>query len=148
MVSAAVESSREPSILIVEDSPPLRSALRDWLAASFPRARVVQAASGEEAVALAEDLAPDVVLMDISLPQMDGLQATREIHARCPAARVVVLTIHEDTEYRDRAAAAGASAFVPKRTMRNELLPLLRAMLRPGGQGPMYPPGPPWAGRA
>jgi len=145
MMCMTVQLLVEPSILIVEDNGPLRSALREWLATSFPRSPLFEATSGEEAVTVAGREHPDIILMDIGLPGMDGVRATREIKRRHPEARVVVLTIHEDSEYRIQAAAAGASAFVAKRTMRGDLLPVLRMLLAgtPGDAAPepVPPPG-------
>jgi DNA-binding NarL/FixJ family response regulator len=129
MMCVAVQETPGPRILIVEDSQPLRGALREWLAASLPQSRLFEAASGEEAVSVAGEVVPDIILMDIGLPGIDGLQATQAIRARWPGTRVVILTIHEDHEYRARSEAVGASAFVPKRTMRSELLPVLRRLV-------------------
>jgi DNA-binding NarL/FixJ family response regulator len=117
------------TILIVEDHDTVRRSLREWLEAVFPQHRFIEAASGEEAVAIAQARSPRVVVMDIALPQMNGIEATRRIKAAAPTAQVVMLTIHEDEAYRADAAAAGASAYVPKRLMQTELLPALEALL-------------------
>ena len=116
-------------ILIVEDHDAVRQSLREWLEAVFPQCRVMEATSGEEAVAVAQAMSPHLVVMDIVLPQMDGIEATRRIKASVPAAEVVMLTIHEAEAYRADAAAAGASAYVPKSAMQTELIPTLAALL-------------------
>jgi len=117
------------TILIVEDHDAVRRSLREWLEVVFPQHRFVEAASGEEAVALAQATLPRLVVMDIGLPQMNGVEATRRIKAKVPAARVVMLTIYESEAYRADAIAAGASAYVPKRKLQTELLPTLAALL-------------------
>jgi DNA-binding NarL/FixJ family response regulator len=117
------------TILIVEDHDAVRRSLRDWLEAVFPQYGFIEAASGEEAVAIAQAKSPQAVIMDIALPRMNGIEATRRIKATVPTAQVVILTIHEDKAYRADAAAAGASAYVPKRVMQTKLLPTLAALL-------------------
>ena len=105
------------TILIVEDHDAVRKSLRDWLGVEFPQCRAIEAASGEEAIALIRTESPRLVVMDISLPGMSGIEATRQIKAALPSAQVVMLTIHENDTYRADATAAGASAYVPKRVM-------------------------------
>ncbi len=126
------------SILIVEDHDRVRRALVEWLADAFPRYRILEASTGEEAVGLAEAERPDIIVMDVGLPQMSGIEATRRIKAVIPKTRVVILTIHEQAEYRARASEAGANAFVPKRTMYARLLDDLKALTT--AQGPGEPP--------
>jgi two-component system chemotaxis response regulator CheY len=70
-----------------------------------------------------------MVLMDIGLPRMNGIQATRLIKAASPATEVVILTIHEDTKYQVDASEAGVSAYVTKRKMNSELIPVMRRLL-------------------
>ena len=117
------------TILIVEDHEAVRRSLRDWLEVEFPRCRVIEAASGEEAITLIQVESPRLVLMDISLPGMSGVEATRQIKAALPSAQIVMLTIHECDTYRTDATSAGASAYVPKRVMQTELIPTLAALL-------------------
>jgi len=118
-----------PTVLIVEDHDAVRAALRDWLSVVFQDWGFLEAKSGEEAVDLARRNSPDVILMDIGLPGMNGIEATRRIKAAVPQAQVVMLTIHEAPEYQADAAAAGASAYILKRHMHSELIPALQRLL-------------------
>ena len=117
------------TILIVEDHDAVRRSLRAWLEVEFPQCRVIEAASGEEAIALIRTESPRLVVMDISLPGMSGIEATRRIKATLPSAQIVMLTIHEDDAHRADATTAGASAYVTKRVMQTELIPTLAALL-------------------
>jgi DNA-binding NarL/FixJ family response regulator len=117
------------TILIIEDHDAVRRSLRDWLGVEFPQCRVIEATSGEQAITLIQSESPRLVLMDISLPGMSGIEATRQIKATLPSTQIVMLTIHEGDTYRADATAAGASAYVPKRTMQTELIPTLAALL-------------------
>ncbi len=123
----------QPTILIVEDHPAVRKSLRDWLSVMLPDCKFVEAQSGEEAVALADAQALDIVLMDIGLPGMNGIEATRRIKAIAPKTSVVMLSIYEEEAFQTDAAAAGASAFVRKRTMDSELVTVIKTLLWCGG---------------
>jgi DNA-binding NarL/FixJ family response regulator len=116
-------------ILIVEDHNALRASLRNLLSAYFPHSIILEAKNGEEAISLAFAHHPDVVLMDISMPEINGIESTRCIKKELPMTQVVVLTIHENREYRADAAAAGASIFIPKRKMGTDLVPVLSDLL-------------------
>jgi DNA-binding NarL/FixJ family response regulator len=107
-------SSRTVSVLIVDDQEPFRSAARlvVGLVDGFDVAG--EAVSGEEAVTMTADLEPDLVLMDINLPGIDGLEATRQLLAFRPKTRVIVMSTYEAAEYEQRALNAGAVAFVSK----------------------------------
>jgi DNA-binding NarL/FixJ family response regulator len=118
------------TILIVEDHDAVRKALRSWLSGVFPKYNFSEATSGEEAVTLVRAQPPDIVLMDIGLPQMNGLQATRQIKAAALQTQVVILTLHEEEAYRAAAFAAGASAYVLKGKMHAELVPVVEKLLR------------------
>lgn len=89
--------------------------------------------SGDEAVALAERLRPDVFLMDVALEGLNGLEATRQIVQRVPSVRVLVLTMHDDAATVARAVAAGAAGFVPKNARREELFRAVEAIAAGGG---------------
>lgn len=117
------------TILLVEGHDARRRSLRLWLEAEFSHCRIIEAASGEEAVAVVQISSPCVVVMPIELPGVDGLVATRRIKATVPSLRVVLLSIHEDEEHRAAAAKAGASAYVCQQKMLAELIPTLAALL-------------------
>ena len=118
-----------PKILVVEDHEHVRTTLKDFLAANFPDADLLEATNGEEAVAIANVESPDVVLMDIGLPVLNGIDATRRIKAEMPDLKVVMLTIHENPEYLDDAKDAGANGYVLKRKMASDLIPIISRMI-------------------
>jgi DNA-binding NarL/FixJ family response regulator len=109
-------------VLLVDDDDLMRAGLKAVLS-SDERIRVVgEAADGRAAVESSRILAPDVVLMDIRMPGMDGIAGTREVLAVSPNVRVVILTTFEDDEYIFGALSAGASGFLLKRTRPEELI--------------------------
>ncbi len=118
-----------PSLLIVEDHEVLRRSLREWIQAVFPWCTVLEAPSGEDAIATSRHTPPTVVLMDIGLPGINGVEATRCLKTLLPAVRIVMLTILDSDGYRTAASAAGACAFVAKPQMHAELLPVLSTLL-------------------
>ena len=117
------------TILIVDDHDAMRASLSGWISTIFPDSRCLAASSGEDAVALTADQLPELVLMDIGLPGINGIEAIRRIKTAAPRTQVVVLSIHEAAHYRADAAAAGASAYVTKRRMHTELIPVLTQQL-------------------
>lgn len=119
----------QATILLVEDHEMLRRMLREWLGAELPGCRFVEAISGVQAVEIARGAAPDLVLMDIVLPGINGLEATRRIKAVAPDLPVVVLTGYQDAIVAARAEAAGACALVAKRDLCSVLAPVLKAQL-------------------
>lgn len=124
---------RDPvSVLIADDSEVVRGALRRLLERDRLFRVVGEAGDGDEAVRLARELRPDVVLMDIRMPRLDGLQATRLIKADRPEARVIILTVHEEDTYRQAAGESGADAFLPKKADIEELLFTIRGFGRSG----------------
>jgi DNA-binding NarL/FixJ family response regulator len=100
------------TILIADDQKHARNGLKALLRVSMGRPEIWEAANGREAQELAEAHDPDLVLMDIRMPEVDGLAATRWIKARAPRVKVLVLSLDEDL--RDKALAAGADGFVSK----------------------------------
>jgi len=108
-------------VMIVDDHPVFRQGLRNVLAAQEGLQVVAEAANGETAIEKAEAIRPDVVIMDINLPGLNGLQATRELKERCPHTQVIMLTAYDDEEQIYHAIRAGASAYHAK-DVRPELL--------------------------
>lgn len=90
---------------------------------------VGEASSGEQALELVESLAPDIVLMDVEMPGMDGITATEAMRARSPLSEVVMISIHDDVHTRARAQAAGAAAFVEKSGTLEVLLATIRKVV-------------------
>ncbi|MFI5272253.1 MAG: response regulator [Ktedonobacterales bacterium] len=115
-------------LLIADDHDILRDGLRALLEMASDIVVVGEARSGREAVAETEQLRPDVVLMDISMPDLDGVEACERIRQRLPHVHVLFLTMHEAEEYFFRALRAGASGYVVKRTAAADLLAAIRAV--------------------
>ena len=120
------------TIMVVEDHPATLAALLELLGAAFPRCALVAAEGGERALELCAAAAPDVVIMDIALRGMSGIEATRRIKATCPDTRVVMHSSYDMRVYRDGAAAAGASALVRKGKVVSELVPIVAGLLAAG----------------
>lgn len=109
-------------VLVVDDHAVVRAGIR-MLIESDPELEIVgEGENGEEGLHLAESLQPHVVLMDVTMPVMDGVEATRLIKARAGAPAVLALTIHEGTDYFFQMLKAGASGYVPKRAAPDDLL--------------------------
>ena len=102
------------TILLVDDSEPVRWDLCTVLTLSGDLEIVGEAANGLEAMRLTESLQPDVVLMDMEMPVMNGYEATRLIKALCPSCRIIALTVHGYSEARQKAIQAGVDAFIVK----------------------------------
>ena len=117
-------------ILLVDDHAILRAGLRAILNAEADIEVVDEAGDGKEAVAKAEKLRPDVALMDISMPVMDGLEATSRIQQSCPEVKVLVLTVHDNEEYLFQVLEAGGSGYVVKKSADTELISAIRAVYR------------------
>lgn len=113
-------------IMVVEDHPIFRTGLRRAIEVEEDLSIVAEASNGEEAIALAHELAPDVILMDINLPKINGLQATRQIKDRHPEINVIVLTAYHDDEQLFHALRAGASAYYPKEVAPQALVNSIR----------------------
>jgi DNA-binding NarL/FixJ family response regulator len=116
------------TVLLADDHDILRDGLKALLSMAGDIEVVGEARTGREAVEKSELLAPDVILMDISMPELDGVEACRRIRAQVPASHVLFLTMHEAEEYFFRALQVGASGYVIKRTAAADLLAAVRAV--------------------
>ncbi len=125
------------SVLIADDHTIVRSGVRLLLEAESDIRVVAEALNGREALELAESLQPDVVLMDITMPEMDGLEATKEIKSRFPQINVLVLTMHRSDEYFFEMLKAGASGYILKGAKTSELINAVRIVQ--GGEIFLYP---------
>jgi two-component system response regulator NreC len=124
-------------VLIADDHTIVRSGVRLLLQAEPDIEVVGEALNGDEAIALAESLQPDVILMDIGMPVTNGLEATRQIKARFPEIRILVLTMHRSDEYFFEMLKAGASGYILKSAETNDLIHALRTVAR--GEVFLYP---------
>ena len=125
---------RKIRVLLVDDHPIVREGIRGVLAAA-PRIEVVgEARDGLEAIRLAARLRPDIVMMDISMPQMNGLEATQWLRQELPEARVIALTMHADDEYIRRLGRLGARGYVGKQSPPRDLVQAVEEV----AQGRLY----------
>lgn len=116
------------TLMLVDDHDVVRTGLKTFLETQGGLKVIAEADSGETALQLANDLHPDVVVMDITMPRMDGLEATRRIKETCPGSRVLALTVHADEQYFFEMMAAGADGYVTKQVAAEELVEAIRAV--------------------
>ena len=115
-------------ILLAEDHETIRDGLK-LLVSSQPDMEVVgEADNGRVAVQLAQQFLPDVAVMDVSMPELNGLQATKKLKQQCPQVKVLALTRHKDGGYMQQLLQAGASGYVLKQSKSAELLRAIRAV--------------------
>ncbi len=122
--------NRIPRILLADDHAVLRSGLRLLLTSQNEFEIVGEASSGMETLSLAEQLQPDLILLDLSMPALGGLDALPTLRKLVPLARVLILTMHDDPQYLRQALKNGASGYVLKKAADAELLSAMRAVLR------------------
>jgi len=115
-------------VLIADDHPLIRSGLRTLLSATNDIQVIGEANNGQEAIALSASLKPDVIIMDIRMPDLGGLEATRHIVQASPETKVLVVTLFEDDDTVFAALRAGARGYVVKDATENELLLAIRAV--------------------
>lgn len=120
----------QTSILVVEDHDLMRRALHDALQKSFPGCRILVAVTGETGIALAQIHRPQVVVMDLNLPQINGIEATRWIKKLLPTTAVIVCTSSDEPDDRVAAYKAGADVWVQKECAIDVLIPTVRSYLR------------------
>jgi DNA-binding NarL/FixJ family response regulator len=118
------------TILIVDDNSQLRALIRG-IAAQAPDLHVVgEAEDGAEAIRLTHELQPDIVLLDLVMPRVNGLEALRRIKVERPDTKVIIVTVHSEDAYRRAAEDGGADAFLLKKTLLTVLLPTIQRMRR------------------
>jgi len=128
----AENNNHKASILIADDHNIMRKTLRQWLSSKFPNLQVFEASSGEQALDVLQGSTVELVLMDIHLPGMNGIDTTKQIKSAYPDLPVIVLTVQEDERYQAEAIKAGADAYVVKRKMYAELIPLILSFINLG----------------
>jgi DNA-binding NarL/FixJ family response regulator len=116
-------------VVIVDDNPGIRAVLRIMLADDSGIEVVGEAADGREAIRAVGQLAPDLVLMDLNMPVMGGLEATAEIKRRYPRVRVVIVTMHKGREYSGAILEAGADGYVLKDASSSEFCAAIRSVM-------------------
>jgi len=114
--------------MLVDDHDVVRTGLRSFLDTQPGMRVVAEARDGQEALKLAAETKPQIVLMDITMPSMDGLEATRRLKAELPECLVLALTVHEDKQYFMEMLAAGASGYLTKQAAADELVSAIHAV--------------------
>jgi DNA-binding NarL/FixJ family response regulator len=117
-------------MIIADDHELARAGLRNMLEGDRGLTLVGEAANGREAVALCQELRPDLALLDVRMPEMDGLAAAHAIRQACPQTRVLIVTTHENPDYLLAELKAGAAGYVLKDVTRHDLLSTIRRVLR------------------
>jgi DNA-binding NarL/FixJ family response regulator len=115
-------------VLLVDDHAMMREGLHALLTASAGISVVGGVSNGREALRRAEELKPDVVVMDIAMPELNGIEAAAMLHERCPETRIVILSMHSSSEHLYRAFAAGASGYVLKSSAGSEVIRAVQAV--------------------
>jgi two-component system response regulator NreC len=125
------------SLILADDHAVVRSGLRMLLEAQPDMEIRAEAESGKQAVSKVRSLQPDVILMDIQMPDLNGIEATKQIKKFAPETAVLALTMHEDDQYFFEMLQAGASGYLPKRAAPDELVAAIRTVAR--GEVFLYP---------
>lgn len=115
-------------VMLVDDHEIVRTGLKAFLDTQDGIQVVSEASSGEEAVRFAQEVRPSVIVMDITMPGMSGLEATRRVADLCPDCKVLVLTVHNDQQYFFEMMTAGAAGYVTKQAAADELVDAIRAV--------------------
>lgn len=116
-------------VLICDDHELIRHALHDVISREPDMVVCGQASDGEEAIALADDLRPDALIMDIEMPRLSGIEATRRIKESLPQAKILALTIHDDSEYILQILEAGATSYITKGIITKTIPNAIRAIV-------------------
>ncbi|MBP8980821.1 MAG: response regulator transcription factor [Syntrophobacterales bacterium] len=121
--------NKKKRIVIAEDHTILREGLKSLLSASQELAIVGEAADGREAIQRCRELKPDLLLLDLSMPRLGGIEAIGEVKKQAPSTRILVLTVHKTEEYVLASLRAGAAGYVLKDATHQELLTAIRTVL-------------------
>ena len=121
--------SRKISVLLADDHPIIREALRNLLLKEDDIEVVGEAADGIEAVKLSVEKSPDIVIMDIGMPKLNGLEATRSIKTKCPKTEILALTVHDDSENILGILKAGASGYLTKSIFGSDVVQAIRTVI-------------------
>ena len=134
--ASSLPSSSPPArVLLIDDHPLFRDALRQMLEEASDLEVVGEAENGQRALELCSSLKPDLVLMDVRMPKMDGLEATRAIKRECPPTIVLILSALDEPDFLLKALGAGADGYVLKYLTREQLINAIRRVLR--GESPL-----------
>ena len=128
---------RKIKILLVDDHAIMRDGIKALLSIYDDIEVVGEASEGRKAIEMARELNPDVVVMDISMPGMDGLEVTRRLTKRNPGMKVIILTQHDNREYILSAIKVGAAGYIPKKALGSDLISAIRAVH--SGDSFLYP---------
>jgi DNA-binding NarL/FixJ family response regulator len=120
---------KKTTILVVEDHDAFREFVIKKLQFLNSTCTLVEAQNAEEGLSLAKTMEPDIVIMDIRLPKMSGIELTRRIKKLLPKTNVIILSLYDDPVYKEQAITAGSSAYVLKQQFQSELVPLLKELV-------------------
>ncbi|HAZ07201.1 MAG TPA: DNA-binding response regulator, partial [Elusimicrobia bacterium] len=132
ILAKANSASRKITVVIADDQTLFREGIKDLLENEKNIQVIGEAADGREALRLVKKLKPNVVLLDIKLPHMDGIEATRQIHKDCPTTNVLILSGYEDEAHVMEAIQAGANGYLSKMLPASELVNALKTFANQG----------------
>ena len=127
--SSLLNKANKVTVLVADDHPLLRRSLRNLLEEQPDFQVVAEASDGEEAVKLATELEPDIIIMDIGMPKLNGLEATRRIKASHPNVAILILTVYDDEKYALEVLRAGAAGYLTKSVFGEEVVQAVRGII-------------------